>query len=46
MPTKGLWSEIWDDVEPRIRSVYERGEATWDRALRLIVERNGYPEET
>ena len=46
MPTKELWSEIWDDVEPRIRSVYERGEATWDRALRLIVERNGYPEET
>jgi PAS domain S-box-containing protein len=45
-PTRRLWAEIWDDIEPRIRSVYERGEATWDRALQLILERNGYPEET
>ncbi len=46
MPTRELWAEIWDDIQPRLRAVYERGEATWDRALPLIVHRNGYPEET
>jgi PAS domain S-box-containing protein len=45
-PTRQLWAEIWDDIEPRIRKVYEHGEATWDRALQLLLERNGYPEET
>ncbi|GJE16330.1 Sensor histidine kinase RcsC [Methylobacterium marchantiae] len=45
-PTKILWAEIWDDIEARIRSVYEDGEATWDRGLLLLLERNGYPEET
>lgn len=45
-PTEELWAEIWEDVEPRIRKVYEEGEATWDRALLLILERSGVPEET
>ena len=45
-PTRQLWAEIWDEIGPRIRSVYEQGEATWDRALLLLLERNGYPEET
>ncbi len=46
MPTRELWSEIWDDVGPLIRTVYERGEATWSEALPLLLERDGYPEET
>ncbi|RYF60463.1 MAG: response regulator [Comamonadaceae bacterium] len=46
MPTRELYSEIWPDVEPRLRRVYENGEATWDRALQLILQRHGYPEET
>ncbi len=45
-PTRILWAEIWDDIEARIRSVYDHGEATWDRGLLLLLERNGYPEET
>ncbi|WQO29905.1 PAS domain-containing protein [Microvirga lotononidis] len=45
-PTRELWAEIWPDVEPRLRKVYEQGEATFDRALLLILERHGYPEET
>ncbi len=45
-PTAKLWAEIWDDVEPRIRQVYDTGQATWDRALLLILERSGEPEET
>ena len=46
MPTRELWAEIWDDIKGRLQTVYERGEATWDRALPLILHRNGYPEET
>ncbi len=45
-PTKILWAEIWDDIKDRLASVYERGEATWDRALLLILERSGFAEET
>jgi hypothetical protein len=45
-PTRELWAEIWHDVGPRLRKVYEQGEATFDRALLLILERHGYPEET
>ncbi len=46
MATRELWAEIWDDVAPRLRQVYEQGEATWDRALLLVLHRHGYPEET
>ncbi|RZL11920.1 MAG: response regulator, partial [Rubrivivax sp.] len=46
MPTRVLWQEIWHDVQPRLQVVYERGEATWDRALLLLLQRHGYPEET
>ncbi|MBA4111322.1 MAG: hybrid sensor histidine kinase/response regulator [Leptothrix sp. (in: Bacteria)] len=46
MPAQALWPEIWQDVAPRLKLVYERGEATWDRALLLVLERHGYPEET
>ncbi|QCL77217.1 MULTISPECIES: response regulator [Agrobacterium] len=46
VPTKILWAEIWDDVKGRLATVYETGQATWDRALLLFLERDGYPEET
>ena len=45
-PTRVLWAEIWDDIKGRIETVYTRGEATWDRALLLLLERSGYLEET
>ncbi|MGK2912262.1 MAG: response regulator [Sphingobium sp.] len=45
-PTRELWAEIWGDIKGRLETVYNRGEATWDRALLLLLERNGYPEET
>ncbi len=41
-----VWAEIWDDIGPRIESVLSTGEATWDEALMLIMERSGYPEES
>src|SRR5690606_11086831 len=45
-PAREVWSEIWTDLDPRIRSVVEEGVATWDEALLLFLERSGYPEET
>ena len=45
-PAREVWAEIWRDLEPRIRTVFETGTATWDEALPLILERSGYAEET
>ncbi|MGQ0845638.1 MAG: SpoIIE family protein phosphatase [Sporichthyaceae bacterium] len=45
-PAREVWAEVWADVAPRIDSVLATGRATWDEALPLILERNGYPEET
>jgi signal transduction histidine kinase/serine phosphatase RsbU (regulator of sigma subunit)/FixJ family two-component response regulator len=41
-----VWSEIWGDIGPRIETVLTTGEATWDEALLLFLERFDYPEET
>jgi PAS domain S-box-containing protein len=41
-----VWEEIWPDIGPRIAHVLEQGEATWDEALLLYLERSGFPEET
>jgi len=41
-----VWKEIWPDIGPRIDHVLKTGEATWDEALLLLLERSGYPEET
>ncbi|MGW1560469.1 SpoIIE family protein phosphatase [Streptomyces sp. NPDC002144] len=45
-PASEVWSEIWPDVGPRIDQVLTTGEATWDEALQLFLERSGYREET
>jgi len=41
-----VWAEIWPEIGPRIETVLSTGQATWDEALMLILERSGYPEET
>ncbi len=41
-----VWEEIWPDIGPRIAHVLEQGQATWDEALLLFLERSGFPEET
>ena len=41
-----VWSEIWKEIGPLIRRVMETGEACWEEALQLILERSGYREET
>jgi two-component sensor histidine kinase len=46
MPASEVWREIWDEAGPRARSALHRAEGTYDEALQLIMERNGYREET
>jgi PAS domain S-box-containing protein len=41
-----VWEEIWPDIGPRIERVLNTGEATWDEALLLFLERLGFREET
>ena len=41
-----VWAEIWSDIGPRIEHVLNTGEATWDEALLLYLERSGFTEET
>jgi hypothetical protein len=45
-PTREVWAEIWPQIGPRLEKVLATGEATWDKALMLFLERSGYPEET
>ncbi len=41
-----VWAEIWPAIGPRIAHVLATGEATWDEALCLYLERSGFSEET
>ncbi len=45
-PMREVWREVLADVEDRIRSVMVDSIATWDKALLLLLNRNGYLEET
>src|SRR3954471_20098512 len=45
-PASVVWREIWDQVGPRAQATMRGQEGTYDEALLLIMERNGYPEET
>jgi signal transduction histidine kinase/DNA-binding NarL/FixJ family response regulator len=45
-PVSRVYPEIWDDVKGRMRSVYDEGASTWDRALLLLINRRGFLEET
>ncbi len=45
-PASEVWSEIWDELSPRVEAVVSSGETTWDQALLLFLQRSGYREET
>ena len=45
-PFREVWKEVYSDVEAQVRSVMVEGAPTWNKALLLLLERNGYPEET
>jgi signal transduction histidine kinase/DNA-binding response OmpR family regulator len=45
-PASEVWREIWSDVGPRAAKAMVENAGTFDEALLLIMERNGYREET
>lgn len=45
-PTRVVWREIWDDIAPLLTKAMSGSEGTYVEAQLLIMERNGFPEET
>jgi signal transduction histidine kinase/CheY-like chemotaxis protein len=45
-PAAEVWREVWHQAGPRAAAAMRGNEGTYDEALLLIMERNGYPEET
>jgi signal transduction histidine kinase len=41
-----VWREIWNDIEPLLSTALGGVEGTYVEEQLLIMERNGYPEET
>src|SRR4029078_8692646 len=44
-PAREVWAEIWHQIQERIAGAM-RGEATYSEAELLVMQRNGYREET
>jgi signal transduction histidine kinase len=45
-PTIEVWREIWDDIGPMLETALGGEQGTYVESQLLIMERNGYPEET
>ena len=45
-PAAIVWREIWSDIGPMLTTAMGGVEGTYVEAQLLIMERNGYPEET
>jgi hypothetical protein len=45
-PAAEVWHEIWDVVGPQAEAVIAGGRATWNEERLLVMERNGFTEET
>lgn len=45
-PASVVWKDIWRDIEPMLEEVMEKDKGTYVESQLLIMERNGYPEET
>jgi PAS domain S-box-containing protein len=45
-PTREVWSEIWDDIGPMLDAALGGEQGTFVESQLLIMQRNGYPEET
>jgi len=45
-PTADVWREIWADIGPLLATAMGGVEGTYVEEQLLIMERNGYPEET
>jgi PAS domain S-box-containing protein len=45
-PAEDVWSDIWPIIGPQADAVLLRGESTWNDCVKLVMERNGYSEDT
>jgi signal transduction histidine kinase len=45
-PASVVWKAIWREIGPMLRMVMEEDQGTYVESQLLIMERNGYPEET
>jgi PAS domain S-box-containing protein len=45
-PATEVWREIWDDIGPLLDTAMNGDRGTYVEAQLLLMERNGYPEET
>lgn len=45
-PASVVWKENWHQIGPRAEQALLNNEGTYNEALLLIMERDGYPEET
>ena len=45
-PTREVWSEIWPEIAPMLDTALGGDQGTYVELQLLIMERNGYPEET
>jgi len=45
-PASVVWKAIWREIGPMLRTVMEEDTGTYVESQLLIMERNGYPEET
>ena len=45
-PARDSWNEIWPVIGPQADLVMNKGEATWNDRVLLVMERQGYTEET
>ncbi|RZK02991.1 MAG: sensor histidine kinase [Novosphingobium sp.] len=43
-PARENWAELWDDLEPLLRGVYETGETFSAKDRAFYIERHGYGE--
>jgi PAS domain S-box-containing protein len=46
MPAREIWPDIWPVISKEVDDVVQRGIAVVKERVRLVLERNGYPEET
>ncbi|MFM0322696.1 response regulator [Caballeronia glebae] len=45
-PTQAVWRELWSDIGPLLETALTGVEGTFVEQKLLIMERNGFPEET
>ena len=45
-PIRVVWKELWPDIGPMLATAMKGDEGTYVEDQLLIMERNGYPEET